>query len=333
MKRFAGTAVVLGILGLIAALVLWAIPADDFVFEPGNAKSLADRVEVENAMPAPGNVYYVDVFVRRTSRLEDLLPFLLPEGSTVVPERDLLPPGTSESERDVQTAEDMQRSERVASAVALRAAGLDVEATPGGALVVAVAQDVPASGEVEPGDVIVAVDGTPIRTPDELRQAVGRRKPGDPVELTLRRGDKTVRVQTETVAAPDDGNRPIIGIRVDQEADIELPIDVDIDLGQVGGPSAGLAFALEIMRKLGRNVTKGCKVAATGELALDGSVLPVGGVKQKTIGARKTDVDVLLVPAGENASEARKYADDLEVVPVESFQQALQELRTSNRKC
>jgi PDZ domain-containing protein len=84
---------------------------------------------------------------------------------------------------------------------------------------------------------------------------------------------------------------------------------------------------------LGRDVTNGCRVAATGELSLDGAVLSVGGLKQKTIGARKTGVDVFLVPAGENAEEAQKYAEDLDVVPVESFQQALQELRTSPPKC
>ena len=138
---------------------------------------------------------------------------------------------------------------------------------------------------------------------------------------------------TETVPTPGDPSRPIVGIRVDQEADIELPIDIEIDLGQVGGPSAGLAFALEIARMLGRNVTKGCDVAATGELALDGSVLPVGGLKQKTIGAEKTGVDVFLVPAGENAAEARSHAEDLEIVAVDSYQQALRALATSDRKC
>jgi PDZ domain-containing protein len=333
VKRFAGTLVVLGLVGLIAAFTLWALPADEFVFEPGTAKPLEQRVEVEDAKPARGSVYYVDVFVRRSTRLEELLPFLLPEGSTVVPEGELLPPGTSEADRDRQTAADMQRSERVASAVALRAAGLDVEATPRGALVISVARDVPASGEVEPGDVIVAVDGSPVRTPDELRRAVGEREPGEPIELTVRRAGESVQVETETVPAPDDPNRPIIGIQVDQDADIELPIDVEIDLGQVGGPSAGLAFGLEILRMLGRDVTKGCQVAATGELALDGSVLDVGGLKQKTIGARRTGVDVFLVPAGDNAAEARRYADDLDIVPVETFQQALRRLATPDRKC
>ena len=79
---------------------------------------------------------------------------------------------------------------------------------------------------------------------------------------------------------------------------------------------------------LGRDVTHGCKIAATGELALDGTVLSVGGLQQKTIGARKTGVDVFLVPAGDNAAEAQHYAEDLQIVPVESFQQALRALTT-----
>ena len=334
MKRFAGLLVTLGVVGLATAFALWILPADDFVFEPGNAKPLADRVEVEGARPAgAGDVYYVDVFVRRTSRLEDLLPFLLPEGATVVPEQELLPPGTDEADRDRQTAEDMQRSERVASAVALRALGYDVEATPTGALVISVAHDVPAARTLQPGDVIVSVDGIATLTPDDLRAEIAKREPGDPVELTVRRAGKSMQLRTTTVPTPGEPTRPIIGIQVDQEADIELPLDVEIDLGQVGGPSAGLAFALEIARMLGRNVTKGCKVAATGELALDGAVLPVGGVEQKTIGARRTGVDVFLVPAGDNAAEARSQAEDLAILPVESYQQALRRLATSDRKC
>jgi len=112
-----------------------------------------------------------------------------------------------------------------------------------------------------------------------------------------------------------------------------LPRKVNIDLGQVRGPSAGLPFALEVARLLGRNVTHGCKVAATGELDLAGDVLPIGGVKQKTIGARRTGVDVFLVPAGDNAAEARRYANGLRIIPVHSFQQALRRLATSGLKC
>jgi PDZ domain-containing protein len=318
----------------VALGALWTVPADDFIFTPDRAKPLADRVVVEGAKPAAkGDVYYVDVFVRRTTWLENLLPFTRPEGSTVIPEQDLLPDGTSEEERNRENRLAMEQSKVIASAVALRALGYDVKITSRGAKVVEVGAGAPADGKLEEGDVIVAVDGEPIRTLDELSDGIGRRKPGEPVRLTARRDGRTVTVTVGTVESQREPGRPVVGIIVTEDADIDLPFDVDIDLGQVGGPSAGLPFALEIARMLGRDVTHGCVVAATGELGLDGSVLAVGGLKQKTIGARRSDVDVFVVPAGTNAEEARKYAEDLPVIAVESYQQALQRLATAPVKC
>ncbi len=318
----------------IGALVLWSLPADEFIFTPDRAKPLAEKVRVEGADPADGGgVYYVDVYVRRTTYLEQLLPFTRPDGSTVVPEHALLPPGTSDEERQRQNTLDMQRSELVASAVALRALGYDVRATPRGAIVIGVASDAPAAGKIEGGDVIVAVDGRPVRTPDELRREIGRRRPGESVRLTVQRDGKRLELAVDTIPSPEEPSRPIVGIQVDQRADIDLPLDVDIDLGRVGGPSAGLPFALEIARMLGRDVTHDCDVAATGELAIDGSVLSVGGLKQKTIGALRAGVDLFLVPAGENTDEARKHAAGLPVIPVESYQQALRALATVPVKC
>ena len=325
---------VLGALGIAATFTLWSLPAGEFILTPDKAKPLEDRVVVEGSRPAgPGDVYYVDLYVRRTNRLEQLLPFTRPEGSTVVPEHALLPPGTSDEERDRQNAAEMERSEQIASVVALRALGYDIVATPRGALVIGVAPDVPAAAKIDSGDVIVAVDGVPVRTTADLRREIGRREPGDEVRLTVRRGEKALDVTVRTVSSPTEPDKPIVGITVDQDADIELPFDVDIDLGRVGGPSAGLPFALEIARLLGRDVTHGCKIAATGELALDGTVLPIGGIKQKTIGARRADVDFFVVPAGRNAEGAQEHADGLPVIPVESFQQALRLLTTSDAKC
>jgi PDZ domain-containing protein len=151
---------------------------------------------------------------------------------------------------------------------------------------------------------------------------------GDTVRFTVRRAGKPRIVEVETVAAPDEPGRAIVGILLSQATDIRLPIRVSIDAGNVGGPSAGLAFALGLMEKLGRDVDRGLKVAATGQLYLNGEVGPIGAVKQKTIGARRAGVDVFLVPAGDNAREARRYADGLRIVPVKNFQQALQKLAT-----
>jgi Lon-like protease len=334
LKRFAGISVVLGVLGLVTALVLWWLPSDDFLFVPDKAKPLADKVEVQGGRTnAKGDVYYVDLFVRRIRLLEQLLPFTRPDGATLVSEDVLAPSGETDEERARQNAADMKRSEQVAAVVALRTLGYDVVATPRGVLVTSVSSNVPAAKVLDVDDVIVAVDDVAVRTPAQLRRELGRRAPGDDVRLTVRREGKAMDVTVRTVASPAEASRAIIGILVDQDAKIELPFDVDIDLGRVGGPSAGLPFALEIARQLGRDVTHGCRIAATGALALDGAVIPIGGIKQKTLGVRRAGVDFFVVPSGENAAGAQENADGLDVIPVESFQQALRELTTRDLKC
>jgi len=334
VKRLAGVAVVLGALGLVIAFALWRLPSNDYLVIPDVAKPLQSRVDVQGGhIGAKGDVYYVDVYVRRMRLLERLLPFVRPDGATLVPAETLAPAGTTDEERRQQSAAEMDRSEQIASVVALRTLGYDAVAIPQGVHVTSVASDAPAAKMLDPDDVIVAVDGTPVLTPAQLRRQIGRRTPGDEVRLTVRRNGKPIDVTVRTIPNPDDASRPIIGILVDQDAKIRLPIDVGIDLGRVGGPSAGLPFALEIARQLGRNVTQGCRIAATGELALDGAVLPIGGIAQKTIGARRAHVDFFLVPVGANAQGARENAHGLTIIPVESFQQALRKLTTNRLKC
>lgn len=317
---------------LLAGLVVFVltVPSGDYLYVPNEASPVAGNVEVEGRPEADGRggIYYVDVTVREARWSERLFPFLRPDGATIVPGHEVTARGESFEDRRKHARAEMARSEKVAAAVAMKEAGLDVTATPRGVLVQGVAVDVPAAGVLEEGDVIVAAAGRATATPASLRAAVGTVSPGDPIELTVRRRGKRVARTVETVASPESPERPIIGIRVGQDAAIELPLDVEIDLGEVGGPSAGLPFALEVLQELGNDVDRGYRVAATGEIELDGTVAPVGGLKQKTIGVRRSGADVFLVPAGENAETARRYAGTLRVIPVESFQQALHALET-----
>ena len=157
----------------------------------------------------------------------------------------------------------------------MQAAGYDVDAQPRGAIVEMRRDRRPGGGQpLKDGDVIVEAAGQAVRTPDDLRRAVGTVDPGESVALRLRRDGKQNERTVRTVAAPDDESRAIIGIRVAQAADIELPVEVDIDLGDVGGPSAGLPFALDVFQELGNDIDRGYRVAATGELELDGTVAP-----------------------------------------------------------
>jgi len=176
--------------------------------------------------------------------------------------------------------------------------------------------------------VIVSADGKKVTSVHGLRAILAKHRPGDRVPVGYRRGGKLEEATIRTVADPQDPKRALIGVSARDDLRVKLPLRITIDSGGVGGPSAGLAFALDILQELGRNVTHGHKVAATGELALDGTVSPIGGVKQKTLGVREAGVDVFLVPAGENAQEARRYADGLRIVPVKNFPQALRALAT-----
>ena len=334
MKRFSGAAIVLGLLGLAAALVLWWMPANDFLLVPDRAKPLADRVEVDGGKTnAKGDVYYVDLFVRRIRRLEQLLPFTRPDGATVVPERAIAPEGTSDAERDRQNAADMDRSEQIASVVALRALGYHVVATPRGVLVTSVSGDVPAAKELKPDDVIVAVDGVPVSTPAQLRREVGRHEPGDDLRLTLHRGDKVKDVTVRTIASPVDSSRAIIGILVDQDAKIQLPVPRGHRSRSRRRPVRGAAVRARDRpsaregrhpwlpdRRHGRARARRQRPADRRHQAEDDRSAP--GRCGFLPGAGR----------GERRGSARQRRG-LHIIPVDSFQQALRELATKEIKC
>jgi PDZ domain-containing protein len=320
---------VAGLVLVAIAAGLFLLPSDDYLLLPDRARAVGPLVEIEGEKPMRdgGGIYFVAVDVRKASLFESLFPSIH-EGSTLVPKDQLLPPGVNEEARREGELRAMARSQQVAAAVALRRLGYDVKTKNVGVLVDALVAGSPSIGKLRPNDVIAAVDGKPVETRSDLLRLVGAHKPGQQVRLLVERGAKRQTITLRTAADPDHPKRAVIGVYVEQAASIKLPLKVKIDLGNVGGPSAGLAFALDVMEELGRDVDGGRKIAATGEIELDGSVAPVGGVKQKTIAVRRSGIGVFLVPAGDNAKEARRHAGGLRIVPVKNFQQALRSLAT-----
>ena len=321
-----------GVVLLVAAVtILLTQHSDHFLEVPDNAHPLAGLVKVPDAKKQDdgGGIFYVDVLLKRASLLESLVPAVRPDGADLIPAGDIVEPGISEQQRFELERADMRVSQVIASTVALRQLGYRVPIRPGGLRVVAVTSDSHAVGLLKSGDVIVSADGKPVRARNDLRLILAAKKPGDVVELGIRRGKELLMLSIRTTSDKAEPKRPIIGVLPSQAINVRFPFPIRFNLGQVGGPSAGLAFALELLELRGRDVDHGYKVAATGVIGLDGSVTKIGGIKQKTIGARKSHVDVFLVPVdGDNAKDAKRYAHGLRIIPVKSFQQALHALAT-----
>jgi PDZ domain-containing protein len=313
-----------------AALILWLAPADGYdirLVDPAHPVAPLVRLPEEKPARGGGAIYFVDVRERPAHLLERILPWTRPEGSSLVHS----PPISTTLERSIGR-QDMTDSQKIAAVVALSRLGYKVKAQFGGVSVLVVQSSAPAAKVLQPGDVIVAAAGRKVASVRALRKVLAQRRPGDIVTIRYRRDSKTREAMLRTVADPQNRKRAIIGVTAEDQLEVRLPFRVSIDIGSIGGPSAGLAFALDILQELGRNVAHGRKVAATGALDLDGTVEPIGGVKQKTLGAREAGVDVFLVPAGGNAQEARRHADGLRIIPVENFPQALRALATLGPK-
>ncbi len=324
--RLAGAGAAL--LGIVA-LVLWLTPSNQYIFLPDKARRVEPLVSIAGKHPAPqpGGIYFVDILVRKATLLERLWPGIH-DGAELVPPSALRAPGQSDAQRRQADLRQMSLSQQIAAYVAMKAAGYKVEKLSQGALIDQVDPSRPAAGKLQPTDVIVSIDGSPVRTVADLRRLVRARPAGATLKIGVRRGPSLEQVSVQSVADPRQGGMPVIGVLAEEAAKIVLPLRVKIDAGDVGGPSAGLAFALDVLEELGRDVDHGYRIAATGEIRLDGSVGPIGGVFQKTIGVKRSGIDVFLVPAGDNAREALRHAGKVRVIAVRSFQQALRALAT-----
>jgi len=322
---------VAGILVIVVAAVLIVTTTNagsgEFLLVPDRAHPLAGLVKVPGAATpdSRGGIYYVDVLERRASFFDRIFP---PKGATVIRQSQLTPPGVSEEQRIKADRLDMRLSQQVATAVALRALGYKARIHEIGVRVALVYGQTHAVGKLRPGDVIVAADGHRVHSVIQLHNLLGQHKVGDTVSLVYLRDGLRHHVQVVTSSDPAEARRAIIGFQPQPALDLRVPFSIKFDLGGVGGPSAGLAFALEILEQRGRDIDHGYKVAATGTIAPDGSVGEIGAVQQKAIGARDAHVDVFLVPAGDNYRAARKYAGTVRVIPVQTFQQALHALAT-----
>jgi PDZ domain-containing protein len=235
----------------------------------------------------------------------------------VVPREFVYPPDRSPRQTDKQNAEEFAQSQSSAETAALQELGYPVQVD-----VVAFTAGSPSAGKLRAGDVITAIDGRPVTSRTRLMSLLRDRAPGDTVSVTYRRGGHTTTARVVAGKAPEDPSRAVLGVTVEQKQ--PHPFGITIALDRIGGPSAGLMFALGIVDKVDPvDLTGGMFVAGTGTIDDEGQVGPIGGIQQKLVAARRAGATVFLTPAANCAEAAARVPDGLRLVRVESLDQAL----------
>ncbi len=321
--------IVLAVAGLlfVAFLVGAAfVPLPYYLFKPGSVRDTQPLIAVEGTevFPSEGSIGYTTVSLRQATLLGLAQGWL--DDDIDVFGRDRVLQGRDVDENRQVNLQMMSNSKQVATQVALERLGYDVEVTVG-QLVTEVFPDMPAEGVLEAGDVITAIDGETFDDAQDLARLLGDDAPGDEITATVQPpGDEAGRdVELALAASPDDPDRAVMGVGVTVVVlDYDFPIDVEIDTGDVGGPSAGLAFTLAIIDDLTPgDLTGGTDVAVTGTISGDGTVGPVGGTGQKAAAVRDAGMTLFLVPTDDYQDALDHAGDDLEVVAVDTLDEAL----------
>jgi len=247
--------------------------------------------------------------------------------------------GQSSSQTACSDVAEMSGAQEAAPVAALTRLGYAVKATDLGATIGVVVQPSPAwSAGLCANETITAVDGSPVRSESDLVSLLRNHKVGDTVSITTStgapNGNKTVKLKLAPTpvatasAQKEPTSTPFLGVGdIVTNVDYTLPFNVSINAGDIGGPSAGLAFTLGVIDLIsGGKLTGTAKVAATGAIEADGTVDPIGGVAQKAVAVEKAGATVFLVPQA-NYADAEKAADShLKVEAVNNLTQALSDL-------
>ncbi|MBV8302576.1 MAG: PDZ domain-containing protein, partial [Acidimicrobiia bacterium] len=295
---------------------------------PGSSREVNDVIAIKGgpSYPPRGQILETTVSVRdRVSPYEVVFGKLSPD-IDVVSEKTLRG-NTSNKTYEQENVEAMADSKKTAEAVALEHLGYK-PVQGNGAVVREVRPNTPAASVLNPGDVIVGVDGKPISIEEQAVDAIHAHKPGDHVTMSIVRGSAAPQTVQTTLGSQN--GQAFLGVVLETSGlQIKLPFDINIDSGSVVGPSAGAAYGLELLDQLTPGeLTGGGKVAVTGELALDGTILPIGGVAQKAVTVRESGASIFIVPR-DNYEEAKAHAGNhLKVYPVDTFDDALRILGT-----
>ena len=318
-------AIFLLMIGLTVAA--WNVSLPYFAMSPGPLYDVADFVILGEGEPeqSEGDLYMLTVVLQEVNIFEYALGTLDPAIDLVERNR-IRPDDVSREEQREINLRSMDESKTTAILVALEKLGYETTISGEGLKVASLLENVPAAEVLEQGDVIIAVEGIEVRiAPDGIAEITSY-EIGDTITLTIERGEEVLDVDVLLIEHTDFADRPMIGFMAEtHNPSFEFPIEVDIDSQNIGGPSAGLMYTLAVIDALnGNDLTHGWRIAGTGTIRSDGTVGAIGGIKQKVVAAQEAGAQYVFVPMSNFEDATTVVDDDVELIAVESLDEALE---------
>ena len=307
------------------AAAFWPIPY--YSEGPGPARDVTSLIVYHDA-PRYEPTGHFELTTVRYQQLTGVLALRawLDDTLAIVPASTVYPPDVPVDVTKQRGLSQMDQSKIDATAAALRALGTYPKQHGEGALIEATVDGCPADGELFPGDIVTAIDGTPIADASQASKVFDQIPVGQPLRFDLN-VDGSVEHATFTRAPCGPKDERLVGISMLDA----FPIDITISSDDIGGPSAGLMWALGLYELLtSGDLTGGRTIAGTGEIAPDGTVYPIGGITDKVVAAERAGATLFLAPA-DNMAELRGIdTGAMQVVSVSSLDDALHALRTAD---
>jgi Lon-like protease len=298
---------------------------------PGSAEDLSQLITVENRDDGDTGRFFLLTAMQQPASPVLFIYGLINPNVDLQQRQQLIPPGMDTGEYNEFLRRWMEETQDLARVVALRRLGYDVPLESDGVEVVDIGKDSPAQGILQPGDVILAVDGKKVFLADELVSNVQLRPVGDPVTLLIVREGEEKEVTLPTASHVEMPEKAAIRVTIRTlNWHPRLPLEIAIDTGDIIGPSAGMMFVLEILNQIDpRDLTGGHLIAGTGTINLKEEIGAIGSVRQKVVAAERVGAEYFLLPQ-ENYDEARTMARNIVLVPVSTLAQALEFLSDLN---
>ncbi|SDJ74536.1 SepM family pheromone-processing serine protease [Sediminibacillus albus] len=318
------------ILIVIAAfLVSYRLPY--YIYKPGGADALNPIVEVSDGFDSAGDMHLVTIRGGQATPIQYLWASIRPH-QDIQPIDEVFPEGISQDQYFQAQLQMMESSQEASTVVAYQAANKQIDIEYEGIYVVSVIENMPAEDKLKSGDKILLIDDKELKTSEDLIEYVSTKEAGDRITVTVERDGEKLTEEIELESFP--GQEKIgVGIQLVTNRNVEVEPKLEFTSGNIGGPSAGLMFSLEIYDQLTeKDLTKGYQIAGTGEINYNGKVGRIGGIDKKVIAADQEGCDVFFAPNEEGAKEsnyqvavktAEEIGTDMKIVPVDTFEDAL----------